>query len=240
MTDKKKLKRMARERAKRLGITYRTALFQIAGGDANLRPEDLEAALAPVVALLRNESREDQERLLNWLKTRLPDAVLAAKQGEEALQKYISELPELAPEPPSQEAPSRHRYSSPDWHAVGYGFRLEGSKFAAEEKRHPTKDRKLVFRKSAYFGRIGPREIIVQVGRRYMVDQLNKQAKKHRGRPCEITELDDNFMPDRAAVKFLDAEGRWAIIQLSDLRELEAHEREALMERHPPARPSNG
>lgn len=63
------------------------------------------------------------------------------------------------------------------------------------------------------------RKVTIQVGRYYVVAPTNPASRKHRGRPCQILELDDSFMPRRAAVRFTDSRGRWAIVDSGDLAE---------------------
>ena len=84
-------------------------------------------------------------------------------------------------------------------------------------KRRPTREHSKQFVIQAWFGRIGREAVVIQVGRKYRIEPLNPLKLKHRGRTCVILELDDDFMPDRAAVKFLEAPRSRAKVELCDL-----------------------
>jgi hypothetical protein len=83
-------------------------------------------------------------------------------------------------------------------------------------KRTATRNPKKQFRMEVGFGRL-TRKILIAVGQAYYIEPLNPRKLKHRGRPCQITELDDDYMPDLAAVRFLDEKGGWAKVDCRDL-----------------------
>jgi hypothetical protein len=72
---------------------------------------------------------------------------------------------------------------------------------------------------SSRFGRGRERVVFLVVGRAYVVEPMNPQAKRFRGRPCILLSVDDEFMPSVATVKFTDTTkgGQPAKVQCSDL-----------------------
>lgn len=89
----------------------------------------------------------------------------------------------------------------------------------SDVSRSPTTDPDVVHEVVSTFGRRTMRRVRIQVGHEYVVLPLNPNAKRHRGRPCVIVELDDEFMPHQAAVQFTDERGRIAKVLCGDLAE---------------------
>ena len=58
--------------------------------------------------------------------------------------------------------------------------------------------------------------LTITIGSTYRVEPINPQKKKHRDRVCTILELDDDFMPQNASVRFQD-NNRVGKVCLSDL-----------------------
>lgn len=65
------------------------------------------------------------------------------------------------------------------------------------------------------------RNFKIKIGSQYIVEPINKNKKKHRGRRCIIQGFDYNVRnhPSKARVKFLDS-GRIGKIELDDLMEI--------------------
>lgn len=70
--------------------------------------------------------------------------------------------------------------------------------------------------------------VLLGIGLQYVVAPLNPKKKKHRGRPCQIVEFNDNFNPDQVRVTFLDGQGGRGIVEVTDLRPLNDEERATL------------
>jgi len=60
------------------------------------------------------------------------------------------------------------------------------------------------------------REVFLEVGKKYVIEQLNPRIMKNRGRIVEILGFSDNFMPQFAIVKYLDTK-RTGKVDVSDL-----------------------
>lgn len=67
---------------------------------------------------------------------------------------------------------------------------------------------------TTYCGR--NREMVLMVGQKYVVDQLNPRATRNRGRIVELLGFNSDFMPDSAIVKYLD-NNRRGRVSVSDL-----------------------
>lgn len=69
------------------------------------------------------------------------------------------------------------------------------------------------------FGRGPERVVHLAIGRAYVIEPINPQAKRFRGRPCILLGVDDPFMPSKATVKFTDTNkgGQPARVNCSDL-----------------------
>ena len=60
------------------------------------------------------------------------------------------------------------------------------------------------------------RTLVLEIGQRYKVVPMNIAKAKNVGRVCTLLKLDDDFMPQKSAVKWGDT-GRKGSVKLSDL-----------------------
>ncbi|MFY0572929.1 hypothetical protein ACN28E_55135 [Archangium lansingense] len=70
----------------------------------------------------------------------------------------------------------------------------------------------------------------VRVGMKCVVEPLNPQSTKHRGRVGIVSKLRHDYVgsPYRATLKFIDGKGPHGVVKIDDLRELTADEEAAL------------
>lgn len=68
-----------------------------------------------------------------------------------------------------------------------------------------------------YFGKKYKRSVLIRVGSRYLINPLNPQKKKNKGRVCELIAFDEFYQV--AHVKFVDTK-RSAKVDPSDLVEM--------------------
>ena len=61
------------------------------------------------------------------------------------------------------------------------------------------------------------RTITLEIGRMYKIKPMNPVKKKNVGRVCTILELNDDFMPTEASVKWEDTGRKGKVKDLSDL-----------------------
>jgi hypothetical protein len=63
------------------------------------------------------------------------------------------------------------------------------------------------------------RKISLEIGRTYTIDPLNPKRLKNRGRIVRILGFNDNFMPDKAIVRYLDTNRR-GLVYVGELAHL--------------------